>query len=291
VSLFHTPAGVACVDALIGVALGDDVRATGGVERFISRSRGACDSLDLTLGRSSTLIGCAALLAGLPREAVGVRTVLAQFGDEVADGLRGSMAALPVIGAAQPLNLGIAHGWGGVLFALLRWREACDRNGPDDIIETRLRQLASLAEPSGEGLRWRWLTGQPGSDGFMPGWCNGSSGLVHLWNLAHRQFRREDYGLLARGAAWNAWQEPRNFGDLCCGAAGRAYAMLNLYRETGEGAWLERAHGLARDAAAGIANWSLRRDSLYKGEIGVALLIADLEHPELSCMPLFDKEP
>jgi eukaryotic-like serine/threonine-protein kinase len=291
VSLFHTPAGVACVDALIGLALGDEARAAGGVDRFITRSRGDCDSLDLTLGRSSTLLGCAALLAALPPEAVGGRAALAQLGDEIAGGIRAMGAAMPVIGEAQPLNLGIAHGWGGVLFALLRWREACDRGDADEMIEARLGQLARLAEPTGEGLRWKWLTGQPGSDGFMPGWCNGSAGLVHLWNLAHRQFRREDYALLARGAAWNAWQEPRSFGDLCCGAAGRAYAMLNLYRETGEGDWLERARGLGRDAAAGIANWSLRRDSLYKGEIGVALLIADLEHPELSCMPLFDKEP
>jgi eukaryotic-like serine/threonine-protein kinase len=291
VSLFHTPAGVSCVEALIGIALGDEARVAGGVERFLARSHGPCDNLDLTLGRSSTLLGCAALLATLPQEAVGARSALIQFGDEVADGIRSAMAVLPAAGETQPLNLGIAHGWGGVLFALLRWREACNREGADEVVEARLRQLANCAEPTGEGLRWRWLTGQPGVDNFMPGWCNGSAGLVHLWNLAHRQFRREDYGMLARGAAVNAWQEPRNFGDLCCGAAGRAYAMLNLYRETGEGVWLERARGLAQDAAAGIANWSLRRDSLYKGEIGVALLIADLERPELSCMPLFDKEP
>jgi serine/threonine-protein kinase len=290
-SLFHTPAGISCVEALIGMALGDEARAAGGVERFIARSRGPCDNLDLTLGRSSTLLGCAALLAALPQAAVGARSALAQFGDEVADGIVGAMAVLPIVGAAQPLNLGIAHGWGGVLFALLRWREASNREGADEMVEARLRQLAGCAEPTGEGLRWKWLTGQPGADSFMPGWCNGSAGLVHLWNLAHRQFHREDYAMLARGAALNAWQEPRSFGDLCCGAAGRAYAMLNLYRETGEGVWLERARGLAQDAAAGIANWSLRRDSLYKGEIGVALLIADLERPELSCMPLFDKEP
>lgn len=40
-----------------------------------------------------------------------------------------------------------------------------------------------------------------------------------------------------------------------------------------------------------IERWSLRRDSLYKGEAGVALLLADPEQPELSCMPLFDAEP
>ncbi len=33
------------------------------------------------------------------------------------------------------------------------------------------------------------------------------------------------------------------------------------------------------------------KDSLYKGEVGVALLAADLDEPELSRMPLFDKEP
>jgi serine/threonine-protein kinase len=67
--------------------------------------------------------------------------------------------------------------------------------------------------------------------------------------------------------------------------------MLNLYRHTGDGAWLDRARALAEDAARTIGRWSLRRDSLYKGEIGVALLLADLERPELSCMPLFDREP
>jgi serine/threonine-protein kinase len=67
--------------------------------------------------------------------------------------------------------------------------------------------------------------------------------------------------------------------------------MLDLYRHTGDGVWHDRARALGNDAARGIAEWSLRRDSLYKGEIGVALLLADLEIPELSCMPLFDREP
>jgi serine/threonine-protein kinase len=124
----------------------------------------------------------------------------------------------------------------------------------------------------------------------MPGWCNGSGGLVHLWALAQRSFNDAGFEELARRAAANAWLEPRSFGDLCCGAAGRAYAMLNLYRHTGEAMWLDRARTLAEDGAKAIAEWSLRRDSLYKGEVGVALLSADLERPERSAMPLFDAE-
>ena len=78
---------------------------------------------------------------------------------------------------------------------------------------------------------------------------------------------------------------------MCCGAAGRAYAMLDLYRHTGDGLWVDRARGLADRAATLIREWSMHRDSLYKGEIGVALLAAELDEPERSCMPLFDKEP
>jgi hypothetical protein len=32
----------------------------------------------------------------------------------------------------------------------------------------------------------------------------------------------------------------------------------------------------------------LRRDSLYKGEVGVALLAAELDAPEDACMPLYE---
>ena len=79
-------------------------------------------------------------------------------------------------------------------------------------------------------------------------------------------------------------------GDLCCGLAGRAYGLLNLYKHTGESEWLESARQLADRAVVAIQQYSLRRQSLYKGEIGVALLQADLERPELSAMPFFEHE-
>lgn len=40
-----------------------------------------------------------------------------------------------------------------------------------------------------------------------------------------------------------------------------------------------------------ISHRAVVRDSPYKGRIGVALLMAQLEQPELSCMPLFDRDP
>jgi serine/threonine-protein kinase len=67
---------------------------------------------------------------------------------------------------------------------------------------------------------------------------------------------------------------------LCCGTAGRAYALLNLYKHTGATEWLSRARHLENHAAAQAVATSARTNSLWKGELGVAVLIADLSSPE-----------
>jgi hypothetical protein len=290
-SLFHSPSGVACVHSLICAGLGDEAAASQAADRFIARSQVPCDRIDLTLGGAGTLLGAAALLAVLPERAASARAKLRTLGNEVARDLRTALTGMPPVGEGSALNLGIAHGWGGILFALLRWQEATGEPTADPLVPARLAELAGHAEPVGQGLRWPWVDNSAGTSATMPGWCNGSAGLVHLWSLAHRTLGHPDYADLATRAAMDAWEEPRGSADLCCGTAGRAYAMLDLYRHTGDGVWHDRARALGNDAARGIAEWSLRRDSLYKGEIGVALLLADLETPELSCMPLFDREP
>ena len=40
----------------------------------------------------------------------------------------------------------------------------------------------------------------------------------------------------------------------------------------------------------GYEQFALRPESLYKGELGIAVLAADLERPEQACMPLFEIE-
>ena len=79
----------------------------------------------------------------------------------------------------------------------------------------------------------------------MSGWCNGACGYVFLWTLAHRLLGDPRYLELAQGAAWRSWDAPEQNVTLCCGLAGRAYALLNLYRHTNETVWLDRARDLA----------------------------------------------
>jgi len=72
---------------------------------------------------------------------------------------------------------------------------------------------------------------------------------------------------------------------------------LALYRSSGERAWLHRAQAIAEKAALPYAEistghfteeFALRPDSLYKGELGVAVLAADLECPGVSALPAFE---
>ena len=127
----------------------------------------------------------------------------------------------------------------------------------------------------------------------MGGWCNGAAGMVHLATLAYRL--TGDSALLEMGesAAWQAWEGGEGPVDLCCGFAGRAYALLEQHRSTGDPAWLGRARRLAERAievAPQLRSADHPRHSLYKGELGLALLIVDLERPDLATMPLFGPE-
>jgi serine/threonine-protein kinase len=132
---------------------------------------------------------------------------------------------------------------------------------------------------------------------YAPGWCNGAAGLVHLWLLAHSLLRNRRYLDLAIGSAWHAWESEIDAGPhLCCGFAGQAYALLAAYRETQSSEWLARAVAMAERALAARARWSeaertRRRQSLYVGDVGIALLLAELERPEAASMPLMEWRP
>src|SRR6185295_14230631 len=193
---------------------------------------------------------------------------LAELGDELLAGLWEALDAQPAAcELSLDTSLGIAHGWAGYLYASLQWCRSAGRPLPAGL-EERLSQLADCAGAWGRGLRWRWH-GDGSAAGFasMPGWCNGSAGHVFLFSLAHRMLAEPRYRALAEGAAWNAWEGPGTGISLCCGLAGRAYALLHLYRPGGGVDWLERARDLAERAALEAARQPELPNSLYKGEL------------------------
>jgi len=246
---------------------------------------------------------------------------LLALGDQLLAGIWRQIDPLPPLAACpEAPNLGMAHGWAGYLYATLRWCQAAARPLPAGLA-ARLRELADSAESWGRGARWRWH-GQPLAEGhrlaapaaprWMAGWCNGSAGMVHLWTLASRTpglsspadpgtaprdpaTGPDPWMQLAHLAAWHAWEADDQVETLCCGLAGRAYALLDLYQSGGGPEWLDRARILADRAAAISAAAAEDPDasqphSLYRGQLGIAVLAADLERPDFAAMPLFGDE-
>jgi hypothetical protein len=282
---YHTASGVHAVRALIGHALGDPGSRREAVSAFLAAAEGPCPNPDLTLGRSGLLLGAALLL-----EARDDPPELRTLGDRLLAGLWEEIDELAPIGdGPERPNLGMAHGWAGYLYASLRWCRAAGRPLPAGL-PARLDELAGRAHPRGRGLIWRWYAESGADVGTMAGWCNGSAGFVFLWTLAATALGESRYGRLAEGAAWNAWEAPDAHGTLCCGLAGRAYALLNLHKQGCCGGWLARARELADRAAAAIERTAEAPDSLFKGAVGVAVLAADLARPEAAVFPFFEEE-
>lgn len=293
VSPYHSAAGVQLVRALIAYATGDSGELTAALSAFVATSKQPCANRDLTLGRCGTVLGCALLLEAEPDRAGAPAELLLALGRERLIEIWDEVDRFgPLEDCEQWPNLGIAHGWAGLLYTTLRWHVVARDELPPHLVD-RLTQLIDSALPTGRGLSIPWREGLGENSGTMPGWCNGTAGLVHLGCLARRVIGEDAHLALAEGAAWDAWEAGGELVNLCCGLAGRAYGLIALHQLTGDAAWLKRAKTLAHDAARLAPeqrNPEQPRHSLYKGELGLTLLLAELERPATACMPLFGEE-
>jgi serine/threonine protein kinase len=250
ISPYHTASGVYAVQLLIARAQGDLLTQQMAMEQFLSAvGQETCDSLDVTLGRSGTLLGAAFLLNAIKGCKYLDATALAGFGNGMLQNIWAELDTFrPIRECRQISYSGAAHGWAGILFATLNWCKVSGAAFPRHL-EERLDQLARMAERFGRSTRWKWSIRQSGSPSqgspYMAGWCNGSAGFVFLWTLAHRA------QALTQRAARSIREMP-----------------------PGEG----------------FQDLVLRSDSLYKGELGVALLAEELNRPEFAAMPFFELE-
>ena len=296
-SPFHGPPGVHMVRALVAFAMDDDSAASAAARRFAEASLAPSSGTDLTMGQAGILMATTRLLEAMPRTRPKARAALRGLGDTVSDRLWDTLAARGPAGRSpEPDNPGIAHGWAGILHATLGWCAASSRALPKGF-RRRVDELAAAAEPLGRGVRWVQPDASPAPSVWasheVAGWCNGPAGFTHLWLAVHSRWRQPRHLALAEACGWSAWEGRSTAADLCCGHTGRAYAQLSLYRHTGDASWLERARCLADAAAAAFERTRDDLDrplSLFKGEAGLAVLVADLERPETAAFPLFESD-
>jgi len=286
--------GLHAVRALVARATGDLQTEFEAVGDFVRTAGAESPSNDLTLGHAGVLVGCALLVDRF----VPVDPRLDARGSELLASLVDDVERLPrIIDAFDVSYLGIAHGWAGLLYAALLWCRATDRQVPEAIL-ARLAELAELGEPVAGALRWRRTVGPSEDDlrfRYVAGWCNGTAGMTLLWTLAEQIVGDGRYAELANRAVDYAPLHAESIHQLCCGSTGQAYAALSVHRLTGDESRLTQAQSIAQELRAHEATAAFvdqpYRLSLYKGALGNALLLAELEaSPADARMPMFELE-
>jgi serine/threonine-protein kinase len=297
-SVYYGRPGVHLVQSLIANAMGDEASLMEALKCYVDTCREPSECFDLTLGKAGIMGGTALLLSAINTHKLSSLdnspvSELRNLGNSTLSNMWApSGIQLMTEAFRSPNYLGIAHGWAGIVYASLLWSETCDISPPKEVLD-KLEQLAELAQEHGRGLRWPIKFDgnlRISGGGYMESWCHGAPGYILLWTAAFRVYREPRFLRIAERAGWTAWDDSGNSGSLCCGHAGRAYALLNLFRHTSDREWLSRAIELAERAFVSCERDGRMRYSLFKGALGAAVLLEDLNEPARASFPLFERE-
>ncbi|MGV0795169.1 lanthionine synthetase LanC family protein [Mycolicibacterium sp. XJ1819] len=288
ISVQHTSTGLHAVRAMIARARGDVVSERRAADAFARTACADVKHIDIAFGRAGLLLTWALLQEGGNPALEGMHIDL---GSRLATGLVADLISRPAMSAAADFPFGgMAHGWAGVLYALLVWSRVSGEDIPGVAVD-RLDELADLAEPSADRVQWPIrIAGARQHPDTMRGWCNGSAGMVLLFALAAEMLDEWRYLELALRAGADTCSHVDDMGFICCGDVGQAYAALALHRSTRDRRWLDFAERVAtRYRRPQYFSDAPFVNSLLKGPLGGQLLATEWEAaPEDARLPMFE---
>jgi hypothetical protein len=176
--------------------------------------------------------------------------------------------------------LGAAHGLVGNLHVLLRGRRLLPDEQRDEVERRAVDTLSRLAVVEDGRANWPPQAGEPIAirGRIRVQWCHGAPGVLTTMSDAAPDDEGWSELLLAAGRLVGEAGPLRDAPGLCHGTAGNAYALLALWRRTGDEMWLERARAFALHAAAQVEERAERRGhgwhSLFTGDVGAAMCLA-----------------
>ena len=253
-------------------------------DRLAELARASLDSpaLDVMFGHPGHMAIAAELHARTGEErwaelwSAGVRRLLEEWRyDEALDAWLWTQR----FGEHETRYVGAAHGLVGNLHVLLRGGSLLPADRRSEVERRAVATLTRLAVVE-DGLA-NWPT-DPGplthNNRIRVQWCHGAPGvLTSLWDCASEDEQWSELLLSAGRLVWQAGPI-RDSAGLCHGTAGNAYALLALWRRTGDERWLERARAFAMHAAAQAEDRASQlghgRHSLFTGDEGVAICLA-----------------
>lgn len=98
---------------------------------------------------------------------------------------------------------------------------------------------------------------------------------------------------MAEKFIWHCWEDSATTPNLCCGLGGRAYALAYYSHISNTAIWHTRAQYLADKAIEVHQTVSIEEmpsHSLYKGQLGIALMASEIDTLAHWSMPFFGSE-
>jgi hypothetical protein len=174
--------------------------------------------------------------------------------------------------------LGAGHGFAGNAYPFLRAAALLPAGQVALMTERALATLHATALHADGGANWF-----PGVNPQRPAdWlplvqdCHGAPGIVCRLAAAPRTPEWDALLLQAGALTWHAGPLSKGAG-LCHGTAGSGFAMLKLWRRSGEQVWLDRARALAMHGHGQVERHRVEhgqgRHSLWTGDLGLACLL------------------
>lgn len=184
------------------------------------------------------------------------------------------------LGSYETTYLGAAHGLVGNIGVLLKGGPLLVDDQRQDVERRAVETMSRLAVVEDGRANWPTGAGFPliQNERIRVQWCHGAAGvLTAMCDVATDDDAWSELLLAAGRLVWDAGPL-RDAPGICHGTAGNAYALLALWRRTGDSEWLERARAFAQHAAAQTerraAQLGCGWHSLFTGDEGVAMCLA-----------------
>lgn len=172
----------------------------------------------------------------------------------------------------KPRLLGAAHGFVGNLYPFIRGRQFLPVPLLEWVLESAVETTIKTASIEGNCCNWPSSL-EDSADAekrYLVQWCHGAPGFIISLNDLPVGYSKEfdDLMIKAGELIWKAGPLAKGVG-LCHGTDGNGYALLKLFRRTGDEMWLHRARKFAMHALEQISG----SYSLWEGDPGLACFL------------------
>ena len=171
--------------------------------------------------------------------------------------------------------IGAGHGWAGNLYPLWRGQALLTATQRQLLQERTAQSLEAMALVDGGFANWPARAGD--KEATVVQWCHGAPGIISALRYANLP---DALPLLRNGGETIIKAGPLVKGvGLCHGTDGNGMALLELFRKTGDEAWLASARQFAmwaiRQSDEAFKTHGQWRYSLWTGDAGLACFLLD----------------